>query len=233
MLFLLYTALCCVYAGVLLVCRFVSCTRDLRQCSITPLQTALCIVNFIEALVFGLFCIIMMADQLSAILDNTPGIDALQHKHGAKRGRYDSLKAVFGEPLGLRWLLPVRLPAVVVSDFDWELTVDAGDYGEPRVKERRDAPAGVDERDVPPFPTLSSALAQAQAQATATAAAAGRMDAVDEDKRTADVAHLGRTGGKRVRHEDDDKEQQQHRSAHPHSTDADEQRRSADSHKTD
>ena len=96
--------------------------------------------------------------------------------------------------------------------------MDAGDYGEPRVKERRDAPAGVDERDVPPFPTLSSALAQAQAQATAAAAAAGRMDAVDEDERTADDAHLGRTGGKRVRHEDDDKEQQQHRSAHPHST---------------
>ena len=59
---------------------------------------------------FGLFCIIMMADQLSAILDNTPGIDALQHKHGAKRGRYDSLKAVFGEPLGLRWLA-ARAPA--------------------------------------------------------------------------------------------------------------------------
>ena len=35
-LFLLYTSLCCLYAGTLLVARFISCTRNMRQCSITP-----------------------------------------------------------------------------------------------------------------------------------------------------------------------------------------------------
>merc|ERR1719445_1261119 len=33
-LFLFYTALCCIYSGVLLIARFISCTRDLRQCTV-------------------------------------------------------------------------------------------------------------------------------------------------------------------------------------------------------
>lgn len=71
MLFLLYTAVCCVYSGYFLVARFLSCTNNPRQCTISGAGTALCILNFVEALVFGLFVIVMMFDQFSAIFDGT------------------------------------------------------------------------------------------------------------------------------------------------------------------
>ena len=124
LLFLLYTAACCVYAGTLLVARFISCTHNMRLCPVTPLQTALCIINFVEALVFGLFCAIMMADQLNAIFDNTPGIDALQGKKGERRGRYSSLCTVMGERIGWRWLLPVACPEQLRREFEEELRLD-------------------------------------------------------------------------------------------------------------
>jgi len=123
-LFLFYTACCCVYSGVLLIARFISCTNNIRQCTITGVQVALCVVTFIEALIFGLFVFIMMFDQFSAIFDNTPGIDALQNKHGQKRGRYASLKEVFGEKFSWRWFLPLKLPSKVYEDFQSELLVD-------------------------------------------------------------------------------------------------------------
>ena len=129
LLFLLYTAVCCVYAGSLLVARFVSCTHNMRLCPVTPVQTALCIVNFVEALVFGLFCAIMMADQLAAILDNTPGIDALQGKKGERRGRYQSLCTVMGERIGWRWLLPVACNERLRAEFEEELRLDGSHSG--------------------------------------------------------------------------------------------------------
>jgi hypothetical protein len=119
-LFLFYTCLCCLYSGVLLVARFISCTNHLKSCSIGGGQAALCIINFVEALVFGLFTLIMMFDQFSAIFENTPGIDALQNKKGERRGRYDSLIAVFGEPLSLRWLLPFHFTPLLANEFIFE-----------------------------------------------------------------------------------------------------------------
>lgn len=120
-LFLLYTAICCLYSGTLLVSRFISCTNNLKQCNIAGMHAVLCILNFIEAIIFGLFCTIMMWDQLSAIFDNTPGIDALQNKQGKARGKYESLKEVFGEPLSWRWWLPLRVPTEVDRIFASEL----------------------------------------------------------------------------------------------------------------
>ena len=66
-LFLLYTALCCLYSGVLLVARFFSCSRRPRQCTVAGAGTALSIIDFVLCLVFGLFVVIMMIDQFSAI----------------------------------------------------------------------------------------------------------------------------------------------------------------------
>ena len=42
------------------------------------------IIVFIEALIFGLFTCIMFFDQISAIFENTPGIDAMQNKRGER-----------------------------------------------------------------------------------------------------------------------------------------------------
>lgn len=60
LLFLLYTATCCGYCGILLVARFISCTNNLKACSLSGLQAVAAIANFIEAVIFGLFCTIMM-----------------------------------------------------------------------------------------------------------------------------------------------------------------------------
>ena len=73
LLFLLYTAFCCIYSGILLVARFISCSNNMRQvlkllfssfcwllsnhlylqCTVDGIYVGLCIINFVEALVFG------------------------------------------------------------------------------------------------------------------------------------------------------------------------------------
>jgi len=137
-LFLFYTAVCCIYSGTLLVARFISCTHNLRgfipddvvtravatafpgQCTVGGIHAALAIICFVEALIFGLFVIIMMFDQFSAIFDNTPGIDAMQHRKGVQRGKYESLRDVFGESFSWRWFFPLDLPQKMRIDFEAE-----------------------------------------------------------------------------------------------------------------
>jgi hypothetical protein len=84
----------------------------------------LAIICFVEALVFGLFVIIMMCDQFSAIFENTPGIDQLQNKKGEKRGRYDSLIDVFGESMSWRWFFPLDLAPKMFLDFEREVETE-------------------------------------------------------------------------------------------------------------
>jgi hypothetical protein len=71
------------------------------------MQAVLAVLCFVEALVFGecesravpsspplisgLFVTIMMFDQISAIFENTPGIDALQNRKGDKVGQCPAL----------------------------------------------------------------------------------------------------------------------------------------------
>lgn len=119
MLFLFYTALCCIYSGVLLVARFVSCTHNIRQCSLTGIEAGLCIVNFVEALVFGLFVIIMLFDQFSAIFENT-GKDSPGYKQGKIRTKYDALKEVFGEGFSWRWFFPLDVTPLIRQCFELE-----------------------------------------------------------------------------------------------------------------
>lgn len=71
-----------------------------------------------EAVLFGLFTIIMMWDQVSSIFENTPYIDRLQNRRGAKRAKMASLEIVFGEPLSWRWLLPFPTTARSKKRFD-------------------------------------------------------------------------------------------------------------------
>eukprot|EP01006_Ploeotia_vitrea_P024107 TRINITY_DN56837_c0_g1_i2.p2 TRINITY_DN56837_c0_g1~~TRINITY_DN56837_c0_g1_i2.p2 ORF type:complete len:385 (-),score=161.00 TRINITY_DN56837_c0_g1_i2:39-1193(-) len=121
LLFLIYTGLCCIYCGVMLVARFVSCTRSLRQCTVRGGHVALCVINFVEALVFGLFVAVMLFDQLQAIFENTPGIDALQNRRGVQRSKMENLTAVFGEKLSWTWLMPFNMPQSLSKELDREL----------------------------------------------------------------------------------------------------------------
>lgn len=118
LLFLFYTAICCIYSGVLLVARFISCTRNMRQCTLGGVNAALCVVNFVEALVFGLFTIIMLFDQFSAIFDDT---NADLNPRQLPRSKYQAMKDVFGGPISWRWLLPIAASEELLSEFENEL----------------------------------------------------------------------------------------------------------------
>lgn len=122
LLFLMWTFIACVYTAMLLIARFVSCTHMPRaltsgsQCCLSGADVIFSILNFIEAILFGLFVLVILCDQLGAIFDNTPGIDALQGKVGKKQSKMVNLRGVMGSSLGLHWFLPTALPTNVQSD---------------------------------------------------------------------------------------------------------------------
>lgn len=119
LLFLFYTLLCCIYSGVLLIGRFITCTNNIRICHVTGLDVGLMIGNFLESIIFGIFVLIMLFDQLSAIFDNLPGIDSLQNKIVInKKSKYHSLCDVFGESINYRWFLPVSPTTQLIQLFE-------------------------------------------------------------------------------------------------------------------
>mmetsp|Transcript_38237 Transcript_38237/g.64103 ORF Transcript_38237/g.64103 Transcript_38237/m.64103 type:complete len:330 (-) Transcript_38237:109-1098(-) len=117
LLFLLYTFLCCVFSGITLTSRAWSCSRQSRYysrhnpkpsfCNPEPHDVILCVINFVEALLFVLFTGCMGADQFEAISKNTPYIDRLQGIKGRQRPICENLKDVFGGRFSLTWFLPL------------------------------------------------------------------------------------------------------------------------------
>lgn len=78
----------CLFCGFTLVGRFFSCSSAqaiiYQTCTVGPLGAIAGILNFVEAIIFGMFTIIMTFDQIGAIFDNTPYIDSIQGKRGEK-----------------------------------------------------------------------------------------------------------------------------------------------------
>jgi hypothetical protein len=87
------------------------------MCNVQGLDSVLCIINFVEALIFGLFVIIMMFDQLQAIFEGHPA-DLKLNKHISK---YQALQDVFGEKFSLNWFIPWKLTDKMRHDFQIEL----------------------------------------------------------------------------------------------------------------
>jgi len=113
-LFVFYTALCCIWCFISLICQFVICSNWQRgfrppppMChDRDPLAVVFLIMNFIESIIFGLFTIIMLFDQICAISENTPYIDKLKGKKGIQKGFMQAFTDVFGEDFGPWWLVP-------------------------------------------------------------------------------------------------------------------------------
>lgn len=84
--FLFWTLLLCIASFIALVARFVSCSRRSRLClsSMSTAGVVLSVICFVESIIFALFIIIMIYDQITAIFDNTPQIDQLQNRRGDK-----------------------------------------------------------------------------------------------------------------------------------------------------
>jgi palmitoyltransferase ZDHHC3/7/25 len=110
-LFLFYTGVSAFYAAGLLIARFIGCTGRSNRCRLGGAAVVCSIITFIIALLFGLFVSIMLFDQLSAIYENTPGIDMMQNRKGKKQSFMVSLRNVFGESLSWRWFFPLDMPA--------------------------------------------------------------------------------------------------------------------------
>ena len=95
LLFVFYTCLTCIFCGVTLGGRFLSCYRANQRskysgwqtsqktpdwCRPDTTDTVVSICNVVEAIIFGIFTIAMGCDQAEAIAENTNYIDRLQKK---------------------------------------------------------------------------------------------------------------------------------------------------------
>jgi len=125
-LFLLYTAITCLFCLVTLICRFLMCASIKRSfrptqpfCKPAPVDTICCVLNFVEAIMFGLFVTIMLFDQLSVVFDNTTYIDKLKgnSKNKERKTKYESLISLFGESLTFGWLLPKSSTRRMMKEF--------------------------------------------------------------------------------------------------------------------
>lgn len=139
--FLLYTGCQCLFCLVSLASRFFHCTgqpyqrdshgRIIRSspvefvfngmdpmCNPSPVDILLCVLNLIEGILFGLFTFIMLFDQITAILANTPYIDQIKGKRGAKKNRYQCLMDVFGEPFSVSWFFPTPLTQQMYENWE-------------------------------------------------------------------------------------------------------------------
>lgn len=121
LLFLLYTFVVSLYAGVLLISRFFSCTSmppRLSPCMyMTHTDIILSMICMMCSLVFGLFVLVMFCDQMGAIMSNTSAIDKLQKKAGERRSRLENIRSVFGESFSYRWLLPLAVSQKILEEF--------------------------------------------------------------------------------------------------------------------
>jgi len=72
---------------------------------------------FFEALLFGLFTLAMLTEQLSSIITDQTGIERLKHDYVApSRSWLHNLSETFGRPFSLLWLLPT---AVKYNGLTW------------------------------------------------------------------------------------------------------------------
>ena len=87
---------------------------DWLQCSsFSPAATLVLIILLgFEALLFGIFTIVMFCTQMSAIFTDETQIETLKNEEPkwAKKSKKSSLKSVFGYEVGIKWLSPFEKP---------------------------------------------------------------------------------------------------------------------------
>ena len=109
MLFLFYTCTGGLYASLMAGARMVSCWRG-AECAPPTLYTIICVVAAaVLGLFFAIFTMTMAYDQWEGAVTNTTGIESMKGWPEERRPLFDALREIFGEPFGVRWLLPVDL----------------------------------------------------------------------------------------------------------------------------
>lgn len=114
-LFTLYIFLISLHAAILIVVHMIRCVEsDWLECSsFSPAATLILIILLgFEALLFGIFTLVMFFTQLSAIFTDETQIETLKGEEPTwvKKGRWQSLKSVFGSDISYKWLSPFEKP---------------------------------------------------------------------------------------------------------------------------
>lgn len=87
---------------------------DWMQCSSFSPATTLILVILLgfEALLFGIFTVVMFCTQISAIFSDETQIESLKNEEPKwiRKSKWASLKSVFGYEVGIKWLSPFAKP---------------------------------------------------------------------------------------------------------------------------
>ena len=109
LLFIFYTAIVCGYALTLIISRFAACAINNLDCG-SEVDFLMVLFLFLESLLFMMFTLCMLGDQLSSMRSNQTSIDRLKNqKHDIRV----EVNEVCGSPVEVRfqlnWLLPVSV----------------------------------------------------------------------------------------------------------------------------
>jgi DHHC palmitoyltransferase len=109
LLFIFYTAVVCGYALALILSRFAACALNNLDCG-SEVDFLMVLFLFLESLLFMMFTLCMLGDQLSSMRSNQTSIDRLKNqKHDIRV----EVNEVCGSPIEVRfqlnWLLPVSV----------------------------------------------------------------------------------------------------------------------------
>lgn len=111
----MYIFLISFHAAILIMIHMVRCVEnDWTQCSsFSPAATlVLLILLGFEALLFGIFTLVMFCTQVSAIFSDETQIESLKQEEPkwARKSKWNSMKSVFGSEVSIKWLSPFDKP---------------------------------------------------------------------------------------------------------------------------
>ena len=112
LLFTFYVGLGSLYALVVLLVKGARCLKG--DCDVYS-NGVLVVVNIFSiffCVLFGLFVLVMICDQVSCIINKTSTIDKLKHERARDtRTGWENFKFVFGGDFSIRWFIPLDIKA--------------------------------------------------------------------------------------------------------------------------
>jgi DHHC palmitoyltransferase len=109
LLFIFYTALVCGYSLILVISRFASCALYDLECG-NEIHFLMILFLFLESLLFLMFTLCMLGDQLSAMRSNQTSIDRLKNqKHEIKVDVNEVCGSTLDVNFHWHWLMPVAV----------------------------------------------------------------------------------------------------------------------------
>jgi len=119
LLFVFWVFVTCMYSMVLVLVKYISCINGGYRCHSGASHQLLVIFLVVESILFGLFTLCMLGDQVSAIQSNQTQIDRLKN---TKATTYQNeVNEVCGsartERFQWQWLLPMKVLFICLNDI--------------------------------------------------------------------------------------------------------------------